>query len=80
MSSMSEYSKPCIYPKTEIKMSNKSDGRWLPYDFDWSGHDCKHDAKESVNGVYTNNTESKNASTVEERLARLEEGVFGDIE
>ena len=59
MSSMSEFVKPCIYPKTEIKMSNKSDGRWLPYDFDLSAHDCKHDAKESVNDVYTNNSVSK---------------------
>jgi hypothetical protein len=81
---MSEYTKPCIYCKAEIRMSNKNEGKWLPYNLEGSVHDCKPfdlkstDAK-NHNTVGNSNREKK-ALTVEERLARLEETVFGDAE
>ena len=37
---MSGYTKPCIYCKREIKLSNDS-GKWLPYNLDGSGHECR---------------------------------------
>lgn len=77
---MSEYTKPCIFCKTEIKMSNKNDGKWLPYNLDGSSHDCKHVSKESENDGDVNKSEAKYTPTVEERLARLEEAVFGNTD
>lgn len=61
-------------------MSNKNEGKWLPYNLDGSEHDCKPHAKGSINGDDTNKSETKKYPTVEERLARLEEAVFGDTE
>lgn len=77
---MSEYIKHCVYCKNEIKMSNKNEGKWLPFNLDGSEHDCKPHAKGSINGDDTNKSETKKYPTVEERLARLEEAVFGDTE
>ena len=37
---MSQYQKPCIFCKQEIKMSDNS-GKWLPYNLDGSLHECK---------------------------------------
>lgn len=49
---------------------------------DGTTHDCKHGGKESENdsGDANNRGEAKYAPTVEERLARLEEAVFGNTE
>jgi hypothetical protein len=77
---MSEYIKHCVYCKSEIKMSNKNEGKWLPYNLDGSEHDCKPHTNGSINGGDTNKSEAKKYPTVEERLARLEEAVFGDTE
>jgi hypothetical protein len=77
---MSEYTKPCIYCKAEIRMSNKNEGKWLSYNLDGSAHDCKPSDQKSTDAQNHNtggnlNREKKTLS-VEERLARLEETVF----
>jgi hypothetical protein len=81
---MSEYTKPCIYCKAEIRMSNKNEGKWLPYNLDGSTHDCKPSDQESgeaqTHNTATNSNREKKPLTVEERLARLEEAVFGDTQ
>jgi hypothetical protein len=41
---MSQYQKPCIFCKQEIKMSNDS-GNWLPYNLDGSIHECRPSTK-----------------------------------
>ena len=45
---MSEYTKPCIYCKSDIRMSNKNEGKWLPYNLDGSTHDCKSSEEKSM--------------------------------
>jgi hypothetical protein len=81
---MSEYTKPCIYCKAEIRMSNKNEGKWLPYNLEGSVHDCKPSDLKSTDAknhnTVSNSNREKKALTVEERLARLEETVFGDTE
>ena len=81
---MSEYTKTCIYCKAEIRMSNKDEGKWLPYNFDGSAHDCKPPNKVSpedrIHNTVSDASKGKIPLTVEERLARLEEAVFGDAE
>ena len=81
---MSEYTKPCIYCKAEIRMSNKNEGKWLPYNLDGSAHDCKPSDQESreaqTYNTASNSNREKKPLTVEERLARLEEAVFGDTQ
>jgi hypothetical protein len=37
---MSGYTKPCIFCKQEIRLSNDS-GKWLPYNLDNTVHECK---------------------------------------
>ena len=81
---MSEYTKPCVYCKAEIRMSNKNEGKWLPYNLDGSAHDCKPSEQKSTDAhnysSAVNSNREKKTLTVEERLARLEETVFGDAE
>lgn len=81
---MSEYTKPCIYCKAEIRMSNKNEGKWLPYNLDGSAHDCKPSDQKSgedqFHNTAANSNREKKPLTVEERLARLEEAVFGDAQ
>ena len=40
----SGYSKPCIFCKQEIKMSNDS-GNWLPYNLNGTLHECRGSRK-----------------------------------
>ena len=47
ISYMSEYTKPCIFCKAEIRMSNKNEGKWL-YNLDGSAHDCKPSDQKST--------------------------------
>ncbi|MGA9928279.1 MAG: hypothetical protein WBP96_06705 [Nitrososphaeraceae archaeon] len=81
---MSEYTKPCIYCKSDIRMSNKNEGKWLPYNLDGSTHDCKSSEEKSMEAqnhdTVVNSKREKKTLTIEERLARLEETVFGDAE
>ena len=69
---MSEYTKPCIYCKADIRMSNKNEGKWLPYNLDGSAHDCKPsdqkltDAQNHKTGG--NSNREKKTLTIEERL------------
>ena len=81
---MSEYTKPCVYCKVEIRMSNKNEGKWLPYNLDGSAHDCKPSDNKSTDAQNRNtggnSNREKKSLTIEERLSRLEETVFGDAE
>ena len=52
---MSEYTKPCIFCKAEIRMSNKNEGKWLPYNLDGSAHDCKASDQKSTD-IQNHNT------------------------
>ncbi len=62
-------------------MSNKNEGKWLPYNLDGCVHDCKpSDMKSTDAQNHKSVIRIKRALTVEERLARLEETVFGDTE
>lgn len=38
---MSEFEKTCTYCKAKIKLSDKQDKKWLPYNLDGSSHDCR---------------------------------------
>ena len=57
---MSEYIKHCVYCKSEIKMSNKNEGKWLPYNLDGSEHDCKPHTNGSINGGDTIRVKPRN--------------------
>lgn len=75
---MSSYSKPCIFYKQEIKMSNDS-GNWLPYNLDNSPHECRESTKKD--NKTTSITTEKNQSTLEDldtRLQKVEKVLFGD--
>jgi hypothetical protein len=80
---MSEYPKSCVYCKAEIRMTNKNEGKWLPYNLDGSVHNCKPSdqtpPEAQLHNTVTYASKEKKLS-VEERLARLEEAVFGDAQ
>ena len=65
-------------------MSNKNEGKWLPYNLDGRTHDCKSSEGKSMEAKIMTlsaiRIERKKPCTIEERLARLEETVFGDAE
>ena len=43
------YVNPCIYCKEKIRMSDKKEGKWLPYYIeDDSPHDCKNGKKQEI--------------------------------
>lgn len=62
-------------------MSDKEGGKWLPYNLDGSIHDCGNQSKIKAqeDDVVTNRQVTEQMS-IEARLARLEEAVFGDKE
>jgi hypothetical protein len=48
---MSQYAKECIFCKARIHMSDKT-GNWVPYNQDWSLHDCKKQSNDiGVDGL-----------------------------
>ena len=56
----------------------------MPYNLDGSTHDCKSSEEKSMEAqnhdTVVNSKLEKKTLTIEERLARLEETVFGDAE
>ena len=73
---MSGYTKPCIFCKQEIKISNDS-GNWLPYNSDGSLHECR----ESKKGNGKPQQQQKKQLTLEEldtRLQKVEKVLFAD--
>jgi hypothetical protein len=63
---MSEYVKECIFCKAKIRMSDKRENKWRPYNEDGSEHDCKN---KNGNKSVPNNG---NDLSVEVLLKRLE--------
>ena len=42
---MSQYQKPCIFCKQEIKVSDNS-GKWVPFSLDGTLHECREKDKD----------------------------------
>ena len=60
------YTKPCMFCKQEIVMSDRASGKWLPYDFKGRVHECI-----TQTSTGTKKVETKTLS-LEERVKRLE--------
>ena len=59
---MSQYQKPYIFCKQEIKMSDDS-GKWLPYNLDGTLHECKDRDKPQVKNEQVTATTTKETNT-----------------
>jgi hypothetical protein len=65
------YTKPCMFCKQEIVMSDRASGKWLPYDLKGRVHECQTQTQSSTRAK---KVESKPLSLeeIEARLKRLE--------
>ncbi len=61
-------------------MSDKEGGKWLPYNFDGRIHDCRNQSKTKAEEDDVVTKMQVERMSIEARLARLEEAVFGDKE
>jgi len=67
---MSSYSKPCIFCKQEIKMSNDS-GNWLPYSLDGTLHECRN--KQPQPHAQPQNKKQLTLESLDQRIKEIEE-------
>ena len=72
---MSRYTKPCIFCKQEIKMSNDS-GNWLPYNLRGSLHECRESKK--GNGKPQQQKKQLTLEELDTRLQKVEKVLFAD--
>ena len=63
---MASFNKKCVYCDQEITMSDDIGKKWLPYNADGSGHDCRN-----KNGNGNGNGEKK-LFTLDEVVKKLE--------
>jgi hypothetical protein len=82
---MSQYQKPCIFCKQEIKMSDSS-GKWLPYNLDGSLHECRENNNNNKKIVTSAKSKSVAVTatklTLEDlnkRLKKIEDLLYMDI-
>jgi hypothetical protein len=62
------YLKECIFCKTKIRMSDKKENKWLPYNLDNTEHDCK---KKNGNDKLTNGRNEISLELVIKKLASV---------
>ena len=73
---MSGYTKPCIFCKQEIRLSNDS-GKWLPYNLDNTSHECKNTkSSQSQPQLQPQIKITLTIEELEQRLTKIEE-LFG---
>lgn len=63
------YTKPCMFCKQEIVMSDRASGKWLPYDLKGRVHECNTHPQTGTNKV---ETKTLSFEEIEARLRRLE--------
>ena len=73
---MSGYTKPCIFCKQDIRMSNDT-GKWTPYNLDNTAHECKKSSQsqsqsESQSQTHQEPNKKLTLENIDFRLQRLE--------
>jgi hypothetical protein len=72
------YVKECTFCKEKIQMSDKLDGKWLPYSLDGKVHECKKNGKAIENKTVP---KQNNDISVEVLLKRLKQcGITLDLQ
>ena len=68
MNMSQSYTKPCMFCKQEIVMSDRASGKWLPYDLKGKVHECNTQPQ----GTKKGETKTLSFDEIEARLRRLE--------
>ena len=71
------YTKSCMFCKNEIVMSDRGTGKWLPYNLDGSGHECKTISTSISTGTKNVKTRPLSLEKIDIRLKRIESIVIG---
>ena len=66
------YNKSCIFCKNEIVMSDRSTGKWMPYDLNGHVHECKTTSTNTSTGTKKVETRPLSFEEIDARLKRLE--------
>ncbi len=82
---MSGYTKPCIFCKQEIRMSNDS-GNWLPYNLDGTSHECRpstygkgvEDSSRKQDQYSVRNDNKLTLESLDTRLKKVESILYGE--
>ena len=66
------YTKPCMFCKQEIVMSDKGAGKWLPYDLNGEAHECRN----QTTGTKKVETRPLSLEEIDARLRKVESFLF----